>query len=72
MARHNGVPLVMDGCSVVAHVVLLLRIPGGLEEVGIAQQICHARKHNPHWQTYKAGNEIELISNWVLLSAREY
>ncbi len=30
-ARQYALPFVLDGCQIVAHVVLLLRIPGGQE-----------------------------------------
>ena len=66
-ARQYALPLVLDGCKVVAHAVLWLRIPGGIAEVGLWQQ-----RKSGLTQKDEEGNALRLESNWALFSAREH
>ena len=52
--------------------VLLLRIPGGQEKVGMPQKICDAKLKWPRWQLDENGVEIQLPSNWVLCSVEDH
>ena len=59
-ARQYALPFTMDGSLLTVHVVLLLRIPGGLGKVGVPYAI--AGKGKPSWlpQLDEAGARVHL------------
>ena len=68
-AESYAVPFVCDGYKVVAHVVLLIRVPGSLEDVGVTYQVGDVGKKKSFWQHDLLGNEIKLGHNWPIISS---
>ena len=53
--------------KVVAHIVLLVRVPGSLEKVGVSVQVGEARKKSFCCQQDLEGKEYRLDCNWAAL-----
>ena len=53
--------------EVVAQIVLLVRVPGSLEKVGVSVQVGDAGKKTPLWQKDLEGKEYRLDGNWAAL-----
>ena len=53
--------------EVVAQIVLLVRVPGSLEKVGVSVQVGEAWKKSFLWQKDLEGEEYRLDGNWATL-----
>ncbi len=68
-ARQFAPPLAI-GMSAVAHIILLLRIPGGLEAVGIAQRIGPTDKKRVRDQLNMDGEKVPAVTQLGYLLRR--
>ena len=54
-----------DRPQVVAQIVLLVRVPGSLEKVGVSLQVAEPPKKSYLYQRDLEGNQYHLSSNWA-------
>ncbi len=67
-----SLPFVMDGVRVQAHFVLLLRVPGTLQDVGITVSMGEAKHKSLRQQLDLDGKTLSLKDNWAIISAESY
>ena len=61
----------LERAKVTAQLVLLVRIPGSLADVGMCIQVGSKGKKSFKWQQDLDGNEIELQTNWAYVDLKE-
>ena len=71
-ATAYGLPFVMDSVRIQAHFVLLLRVPGTLQDVGIVVSLGEKKHKSLLDQLDLDGNELRLKDNWAVISAESY